>query len=226
MSITAELVQQLYTAGSLRNGNPGLCFSLTNRLEDALVTGLHAVRVDGRELAPGGVEVRVAGGEARPADAISDASPLPFPLAQRLEVTARGETLAAGPHRVELRIECTPFGELTVSAEDTISGEADARERIPRDDADDFAPEVVQARRAFVEAHTGTQLLHAAANSYDPHLARGNCEHFVGVAQVPLGIAGPLRVNGEHARGEFLVPLATSEGTLVASYNRGMRVLN
>jgi hydroxymethylglutaryl-CoA reductase (NADPH) len=41
---------------------------------------------------------------------------------------------------------------------------------------------------------------------------------------VPLGLAGPLLVNGEHARGEFFVPFATSEGTLVASYNRGMKV--
>src|SRR5213079_1754152 len=50
-------------------------------------------------------------------------------------------------------------------------------------------------------------------------------EQFVGVAQVPIGLAGPLRVNGEHARGDFYVPLATAEGTLVASYNRGMRLL-
>jgi hydroxymethylglutaryl-CoA reductase (NADPH) len=42
---------------------------------------------------------------------------------------------------------------------------------------------------------------------------------------VPIGIAGPLRVNGEHARGEFYVPLATAEGTLVASYNRGMKLV-
>jgi hydroxymethylglutaryl-CoA reductase (NADPH) len=55
---------------------------------------------------------------------------------------------------------------------------------------------------------------------------QGNCEHFVGVAQVPLGLAGPLKVNGEHAQGEFLIPMATSEGTLVASYNRGIQVLN
>jgi len=43
--------------------------------------------------------------------------------------------------------------------------------------------------------------------------------------QIPLGLAGPLRLNGEHARGDFYVPLATTEGTLVASYSRGMRVI-
>ncbi len=53
----------------------------------------------------------------------------------------------------------------------------------------------------------------------------GNVEQFIGVAQVPIGVAGPLLVNGEHAQGEFYVPLATAEGTLVASYNRGMRLL-
>ena len=46
------------------------------------------------------------------------------------------------------------------------------------------------------------------------------------MAQVPIGIAGPLKINGEHAQGEFVVPLATTEGTLVASYNRGMKLLN
>ena len=42
---------------------------------------------------------------------------------------------------------------------------------------------------------------------------------------MPLGLIGPLLVNGEHAQGEFYVPMATSEGTLVASYNRGASLL-
>jgi hydroxymethylglutaryl-CoA reductase (NADPH) len=41
-----------------------------------------------------------------------------------------------------------------------------------------------------------------------------------------VGFAGPLRIDGEHAQGDFLIPLATSEGTLVASYNRGVKALN
>ena len=43
---------------------------------------------------------------------------------------------------------------------------------------------------------------------------------------MPIGLAGPLLIDGEHAQGEFYVPLATTEGTLVASYNRGMRLLS
>jgi hydroxymethylglutaryl-CoA reductase (NADPH) len=61
--------------------------------------------------------------------------------------------------------------------------------------------------------------------AFDPDRTAGNVENFIGVAQVPIGLAGPLLVNGEHATGEFYVPMATSEGTLVASYNRGMRLL-
>ncbi len=98
--------------------------------------------------------------------------------------------------------------------------------RVPRFRGDDYCSEIVSTRQAFVEEYADAKLHHVRWHSFDPHLTRGNCEHFTGVAQVPLGIAGPLRVNGEHARGDFLVPLATTEGTLVASYNRGMHVLN
>jgi hydroxymethylglutaryl-CoA reductase (NADPH) len=96
---------------------------------------------------------------------------------------------------------------------------------VPRDRADDFTEDAAHARREFVRERTGAQLEHVAHYSFDPAIARGNIEQFMGVAQVPIGLAGPLLVNGEHAQGEFYVPLATAEGTLVASYNRGMRLL-
>jgi hydroxymethylglutaryl-CoA reductase (NADPH) len=81
-------------------------------------------------------------------------------------------------------------------------------------------------RRDFVLEHTGADLSHVGSYSIDPAILPGNIENFAGVAQVPIGIAGPLSINGEHARGEFYVPLATTEGSLVASYNRGMRLLS
>jgi hydroxymethylglutaryl-CoA reductase (NADPH) len=101
-----------------------------------------------------------------------------------------------------------------------------ARTKIPRDGENDYTLEAAQARRLFLKEQTGTALEHISRYSFDPSILPGNIEHFTGVAQVPIGIAGPLLVNGEHARGEFYVPLATSEGTLVASYNRGMKMLH
>ncbi|MEH0740920.1 hydroxymethylglutaryl-CoA reductase [Vibrio cholerae] len=52
-----------------------------------------------------------------------------------------------------------------------------------------------------------------------------NIEHFIGTVKVPVGIAGPLRVNGLHAQDDYLVPLATTEAALVASYNRGAQLI-
>src|SRR3954470_5155587 len=97
---------------------------------------------------------------------------------------------------------------------------------VPRDTEDDSTREAAERRREFAEEKTGASLEHVSSYSFDPALLTGNVEQFVGVAQVPIGLAGPLLVNGEHAQGEFYVPLATAEGTLVASYNRGMRLLH
>ena len=98
--------------------------------------------------------------------------------------------------------------------------------RVPRDGANDYTPEMAAQRRAFLRDQTGADLEHVGSFSFDPGVLPGNVENFSGVAQVPIGVAGPLRINGEHAQGDFYVPLATLEGTLVASYNRGMRVLS
>ncbi len=99
------------------------------------------------------------------------------------------------------------------------------RNKIPRDLENDYTFEAAAARRAFLSEQTGVSLEHVSQYSFDPSILPGNVEHFTGVAQVPIGVAGPLLVDGEHAQGEFHVPLATAEGTLVASYNRGMKIL-
>jgi hydroxymethylglutaryl-CoA reductase (NADPH) len=97
--------------------------------------------------------------------------------------------------------------------------------KIPRSRENDYTPEAAAGRREFLRERTGVEVEHVAECSFDPGIAQGNIENFIGVAQVPLGVAGPMLVNGEHAKGDFYVPLATAEGTLVASYNRGMRLL-
>ena len=98
--------------------------------------------------------------------------------------------------------------------------------RIPREKENDHTAALGERRREFLHEQTGVDLEHVGRFSFDPGVLRGNIENYVGVAQVPIGVAGPLRINGEHARGDFYVPLATTEGTLVASYNRGMRLLS
>jgi len=60
----------------------------------------------------------------------------------------------------------------------------------------------------------------------DPLVFRGNIENYLGLAQIPVGIIGPLRINGLYAHGDFFVPLATTEGALVASYNRGAKIIS
>ena len=107
-----------------------------------------------------------------------------------------------------------------------MSSSTNGRVPVPRDPDDDYTREAAQRRREFATERTGASLEHVGSYSFDPAIATGNVEQFMGVAQVPIGLAGPLLVNGEHAQGEFYVPLATAEGTLVASYNRGMRLLH
>ena len=97
---------------------------------------------------------------------------------------------------------------------------------VPRDPANDYTADMATRRRDFVTQQTGAVLVHTGAYSIDPATVAGNIENFIGVAQVPVGLAGPLRINGEHATGDFYIPMATTEGTLVASYSRGMRLLS
>jgi hydroxymethylglutaryl-CoA reductase (NADPH) len=98
-------------------------------------------------------------------------------------------------------------------------------DHIPRSRDDDYSPEIIAERQEFIEQHTPARLDHTRRYSFDPRAMAGNIESLFGVAQVPIGLAGPLRVNGEHAQGDFYVPMATVEGTMLASYNRGMKVI-
>src|SRR5688500_10607886 len=85
-----------------------------------------------------------------------------------------------------------------------------------------------QAERiAFLEARgVVIPALAGLAPAPDPESLRGNIEHYIGMTQVPVGLIGPLRVSGLHSRDDVYVPLATSEGALVASYDRGARLVS
>lgn len=96
---------------------------------------------------------------------------------------------------------------------------------LPRLKDQGYEPERVARRRQWVEAKTGAKLEHVAACSWDTEQMRGNIENPIGVAQIPMGIAGPVLVDGRYAQGLFYVPMATTEGALIRSYERGMVAL-
>ncbi len=98
-------------------------------------------------------------------------------------------------------------------------------DRIPA--GNDFSPAGLEKRRNFLKKQ-GIKL-DALTNDNDcapPESLKGNIENLIGHANIPVGVAGPLRVNGLYASGDFYVPMATTEGALVASYHRGAYLIS
>lgn len=90
---------------------------------------------------------------------------------------------------------------------------------------EDHGDEWVEARRAAAEVAAGGELPHLGGLSVPNASAQGNVESLVGWAQVPVGLAGPLRLRGGDGDTEVYVPMATTEGALVASTSRGMSLM-
>ncbi|ACX73321.1 3-hydroxy-3-methylglutaryl Coenzyme A reductase [Methanocaldococcus vulcanius M7] len=83
-----------------------------------------------------------------------------------------------------------------------------------------------ELRRKFIEKKVGVEFEHIANYTIDEEMAmKKNIENMIGAIQIPLGFAGPLKINGEYAKGDFYIPLATTEGALVASVNRGCSII-
>ena len=90
-----------------------------------------------------------------------------------------------------------------------------------------------EARRLYVEQETDTDLESIGDYTFPAERAEPNIENMIGAAQIPMGIVGPVDVNGEEtssngggsATGEHYLPLATTEGALLASVNRGLGVI-
>jgi hydroxymethylglutaryl-CoA reductase (NADPH) len=82
------------------------------------------------------------------------------------------------------------------------------------------------ARRRLVAAQSGASLDAVGDYAFDAAAADANVENMVGAVQIPLGVAGPVAVDGGAAAGDYYLPLATTEGALVASVNRGCSVVD
>jgi hydroxymethylglutaryl-CoA reductase (NADPH) len=220
----APLLEHLYTVGSLENVHGGFRFQVKNRLFDATLIAVDRLVVDGDDVDVEHVVLEL--GDAEIPAASLHAGGIPFPLRCVVGVRVIGDALTDGAHHLVIAFRSDPFGALELEARDNVAPPRPHREGIPRDNEDDYTPEIIGRRQRYLEEFSGHLLEHVNQYSFDPHVTQGNVESFIGVAQVPIGLAGPLRIRGEHADGEFLIPMATAEGTLVASYNRGMKVLN
>jgi len=96
---------------------------------------------------------------------------------------------------------------------------------IPRYIGNEFSEETVSERRRWLEEKSGTNLPLIGEGALPAESLRNNIENPIGAVRMPLGVAGPLYVRGEHADGVFYVPLATTEGALVRSYERGSTLI-
>jgi hydroxymethylglutaryl-CoA reductase (NADPH) len=225
LPIPSMVLKQLYTFNSLRNTADGVRFSLKNRLSDTKVTALYGVKFDGQAVPREGITILLDTGEQLQPDDLAE-RPVDFPLRKMMDVICRIEPLSEGIHKLEVAFAAEKFGDLTLKVDSAVATEVERAIKIPRDNADNYSDAIIKERQKFVEEFTGKKLEHIPHYSFDPHITAGNIENFAGVAQIPLGFAGPLHIRGEHAQGEFIIPMATAEGTLVASYNRGMKILN
>lgn len=226
MIIPSMLLKKLYTLGSLKNAEGGVQFAVKNRLSDVELVGLKKIAVDGTPVPLDSLKLILNDGRTLTSSNVSPATPLSFPLRSSILVQTKLPALPKGKHEIEIGFETKTFGKLQFKVDDAITGVEKKGVRIPRDENDDYSPAIIKQRQALVEQFSGAKLDHVSKYSFDPHLSKGNVEHFIGVAQIPIGLAGPIKINGEHAQGDFLIPLATSEGTLVASYNRGIKIMN
>ncbi|ELZ15157.1 3-hydroxy-3-methylglutaryl-CoA reductase [Haloterrigena salina JCM 13891] len=82
-----------------------------------------------------------------------------------------------------------------------------------------------EARRLLLERETATELEAIGDYAFPAETAEPNIENMIGAAQVPMGVVGPVPVSGGAATGDHYLPLATTEGALLASVNRGLGVI-
>jgi len=84
----------------------------------------------------------------------------------------------------------------------------------------------VLERRKALENELKVKLSNIGSFSFDEKsTVSKNCENMIGATQIPVGVAGPLTLRRSLGQKDYFIPLATTEGALVASINRGCKVI-
>lgn len=88
-----------------------------------------------------------------------------------------------------------------------------------------YDTESVHKKADLLSRQLEVPLKHIKGFTYNSEYFKGNIENPIGAIQIPLGITGPINVNGDFAKGDFWVPMATTEGALLLTYDLGARLL-
>ncbi len=97
--------------------------------------------------------------------------------------------------------------------------------RVPRDPQ--VTPDAVNRRWGALQAQRESRAALLDPRTFDEMACyQRSVENFIGCVRLPVGVAGPLRVNGLFAQGDYYIPLATTEAALVASYSRGAQLIS
>ena len=227
MYIPALMIKQLYTIGSLQSTADGCQFRLKNRLQDVQLSEITSLIVNNQKVLAENISLCVGENVTSTLYQLKSSAGMRFSLGAELLVLVSdfhppiGEMVS-----LEISLKTQDFGQLHLNVKDQLKHQIKDTQSLPRAREDDLNPDMIHKRQEYVRKTSGSSPNTLFNYSLDTDSIQGNIEHFIGAAQIPIGVAGPLIVNGEHAKGEFLIPMVTTEGTLVASYNRGMKLLN
>jgi len=225
-SIPQDILNSIYTRNSLKPTENGFKVALKNRLIDIVLVGIKSLTFNNTVIDASKVTILKTDGHPLASNSVSEASPFSLILGDTFDIIIDDMPLVEGEHEFTITLDVQMIGEITIVGSDKYDLTAPQEARIPHSHDDNYTSDAIRKRQDFIQEYTGVDVEHIKSFKFDGEQVKGNIENFTGVAQIPLGLAGPLKVNGEHAMGEFIIPLATSEGTLVASYNRGIKVLN
>ncbi|MCP4520085.1 MAG: hypothetical protein GY827_00040 [Cytophagales bacterium] len=89
-----------------------------------------------------------------------------------------------------------------------------------------YTEKAAQNRLEWVRTKTELNVDSLSSRDIPAEQVQGTIESFIGTVEIPLGVTNPINIKGKHAKGEFVVPIATTAGALVAAINRGIKAVN